>query len=221
MKHLITSISLFLVLATVAFAESQPTAPKPVDAKSADSKAIEPPSAASHSVTPVSDQHADLSKYLLSPGDLLEITVWKEEGLQQQQILVAPDGNITFPFAGTIMAAGKPIATLQETIAGKMGAYIADPVVNIKLLQINGNSIFVVGKVNKPGQFPTNRRVDVMQALSLAGGLTVFADESSIKVLRHVGKDIKVFEFDYTDVVDGEHLEQNIILEAGDTVTVP
>ena len=141
--------------------------------------------------------------------------------MQQQQILVAPDGNITFPLAGTIMAAGKPMFALEDAIAARLADYIADPVVNVKLLQNNGNSIFVIGKVNKPGQYPANRRVDVMQALSLAGGLTVFADSDSIHILRRVGKEILVFPFDYDDVVDGEHLEQNILLEAGDTVTVP
>lgn len=205
MKHLLTSISLLLVFTASAYADPQPTAPLKDSLPTA----------------PVKEQQSDADNYLLAPGDLVEITVWKEEGLQQQQILVAPDGNITFPFAGTIMAAGKPISALQETIAGKMSAYIADPVVNIKLLQNNGNTIFVIGKVNKPGQFPANRRIDVMQALSLAGGLTVFADDTSINVLRRVGDEIKVFPFDYDDVLYGKHLEQNIILQAGDTVTVP
>ena len=205
MKHLLTSISLLLVFTASAYADPQPTAPLKDSLPTA----------------PVKEQQSDAGNYLLAPGDLVEITVWKEEGLQQQQILVAPDGNITFPFAGTIMAAGKPISALQETIAGKMSAYIADPVVNIKLLQNNGNTIFVIGKVNKPGQFPANRRIDVMQALSLAGGLTVFADDTSINVLRRVGDEIKVFPFDYDDVLYGKHLEQNIILQAGDTVTVP
>lgn len=205
MKHVLKFISFFLVLAASAYADPQPTVPLQDSLPTALLK----------------DQKSDVSNYLLAPGDLVEITVWKEEGLQQQQILVAPDGNITFPFAGTIMAAGKPISALQEAITSKMAAYIADPVVNIKLLQNNGNTIFVIGKVNKPGQFPANRRIDVMQALSLAGGLTVFADDNSINVLRRVGNEIKVFPFDYGYVLNGEHLEQNIILEAGDTVTVP
>jgi polysaccharide export outer membrane protein len=196
LKHLFTFISFFLVFTVSAFADPKPT-------------------------TPIIQKPADISQYLLSPGDLIEISVWKEESMQKEQTLVAPDGNITFPLAGTIMAAGKPISALEETIAVKLADYIADPVVNIKLLQNNGNTIFVIGKVNKPGQYPANRRIDVMQALSLAGGLTVFADSDSIHILRRVGKEIKVFPFDYDDVLDGEHLEQNIILEAGDTVTVP
>jgi polysaccharide export outer membrane protein len=216
LKRLITFFLFFLALVASAFADSQSTTPTSVEAKQ-----IEPQAVVPQPVLPIKEQYTDNNRYLLSPGDLVEITVWKEEGLQQQQVLVTPDGNITFPFAGTIMAAGKPISALQETIANKMSAYIADPVINIKLLQNNGNTIFVIGKVNKPGQFPANRRIDVMQALSLAGGLTVFADDNSIKVLRRIGNEVKVFPFDYGYVVDGEHLEQNIILEAGDTVTVP
>ena len=196
MKLLLTFISFFLVCNASAIADPQPAAP-------------------------IKKQQTDAVQYLLAPGDLVEISVWKEEGMQQQQILVAPDGNITFPLVGTLMAAGKPMSALEDAIAARLADYIADPVVNVKLLQNNGNSIFVIGKVNKPGQYPANRRIDVMQALSLAGGLTVFADSDSIRILRRVGKEILVFPFDYDDVVDGEHLEQNILLEAGDTVTVP
>jgi len=196
LNQLLTFILLFLAFTVSAVADLQPTAP-------------------------LKKQQIDIVDYLLAPGDLVEISVWKEEGLQQQQILVAPDGNVTFPFAGTLMAAGKTISALQAAVTEKMADYIADPVVNIKLLQNNGNTIFVIGKVNKPGQYPANRRIDVLQALSLAGGLTVYADDDDISVLRRVGNQIKVFPFDYDDVLKGKHLEQNIILEAGDTVTVP
>ncbi len=196
MKHLLTLISFFLVFTASAFANPLPS-------------------------TPQKEKKPDTVNYLLAPGDVIEISVWKEEGLQKEQIVVAPDGNISFPLAGTIMAAGKPMSSLENAIAERLADYIADPVVNVKLIQSSGNSIFVIGKVNKPGQYPVNRRIDVMQALSLAGGLTVFADADSINILRRVGNATKVFPFDYEDVLDGEHLEQNILLEPGDTVTVP
>ena len=181
---------------------------------------------------PEQEKQPESGHYLLTPGDLLEISVWKEEAMQKEQILVAPDGNITFPLVGTVMAAGKPIFALEKAIAEKLADYIADPVVIVKLLQNSGNTIFVIGKVNKPGQYPTNRRIDVMQALSLAGGLTVFADTGSIfndifggqgtiHILRRDDGKMKIFRFDYDEVLDGEHLEQNILLEPGDTVTVP
>lgn len=162
-----------------------------------------------------------LATYLLAPGDALEITVWKEEGLQQQQFLIGPDGNIVYPLIGTITAAGRTIHDLNELLTVKLADYIADPSVSVKLLNNQGNTIFVIGKVNKPGQVFAGRRVDVLQALSMAGGLTVFANESNISIQRRMGNEIKVFPFDYDDVLDGEDLEQNILLEPGDTITVP
>lgn len=163
---------------------------------------------------------SSLSSYKLAPGDALEVSVWKEEDLQKQVIL-APDGTISLPLVGSITAAGKTIAEIQQIIAEKLNSYISDPSVTVSLLKNDGNTIFVVGKVNKPGQFLVNRYIDVLQALSLAGGLTVFANESSIHILRRTtGGEIKVFPFDYDDVLDGENLDQNITLEPGDTVTV-
>lgn len=162
-----------------------------------------------------------LASYLLAPGDAVEITVWKEEGLQQQQFLIGPDGNIVYPLIGTITAAGRTIHDLKELLSVKLADYIADPSVSVKLLNNQGNAVFVIGKVNKPGMVFAGRRIDVLQALSLAGGLTVFANDSNINVQRRVGNEIKVFPFDYSDVIDGDDLEQNILLEPGDTITVP
>lgn len=162
-----------------------------------------------------------LIDYQLAPGDALEISVWKEEGLQQQQILIAPDGTIIYPLVGTVIAAGKTITELKDALAARLADYISDPSVSVKLLNNQGNAVFVIGKVNKPGQVFSGRKIDVLQALSLAGGLTVFADDDNITIQRRVGTEIKVFPFDYSNVISGEDLGQNILLEAGDTVTVP
>lgn len=162
-----------------------------------------------------------LKNYFLSPGDTLEITVWKEEGLQQQLYLVSPDGIIIFPLIGPIYAAGKTISDIKELITNKLSDFISDPSVTVKLVSNAGNTFFVIGKVNKPGQFSTIRRVDVLQALSIAGGLTVYADSGSLSVIRRKNNEVKVYPFDYDNVIKGQELEQNIMLEPGDTVTVP
>ncbi len=162
-----------------------------------------------------------LSNYQLAPGDSLTISVWKEEGLQEQQYLISPDGTIIFPLVGTVLATGKTITELKDQLAAKLADFISDPSVTVKLQNNLGNSFFVIGKVNKPGQVFSGRKIDVLQALSLAGGLTVFADSDSISVIRRVGNETKVFPFDYDDVIKGEDLQQNIMLEPGDTVTVP
>lgn len=160
------------------------------------------------------------SGYQIGPEDLLEISVWKEEGLKKE-VLVRPDGGLSFPLIGEVQAAGKTAGQLKKEIAQRLEKFIPDPVVSIALLKVIGNKIYVIGKVNKPGEFPAGRYVSVLQALSMAGGLTSFSAENGIKVMRKEGgKDI-VFPFRYSDVKNGENLEQNIQLKGGDVVVVP
>jgi polysaccharide export outer membrane protein len=159
-------------------------------------------------------------EYRIGPEDVLEISVWKEDSLKKE-VLVRPDGGISFPLAGEVHAAGKTTAELQKEITKRIEQYIPDAVVSVALLKIVGNKIFVIGKVNKPGEYPAGRYVDVLQALAMAGGLTPYAAENDIKVLRKVqGKDA-VFPFEYSKVQKGERLEQNITLQGGDVVVVP
>lgn len=158
--------------------------------------------------------------YLIGPEDVLEISVWKEEGLEKE-ILVRPDGGISFPLVGDLIASGKSAAQLKREIVARLQKFIPDPEVSVAVLKINNNKIYVMGKVNKPGEYVTGRYVDVLQALSMAGGLTPFAAENSIKVIRKQdGKDV-VFPFEYGRVQKGIALEQNIQLKGGDTVVVP
>jgi len=157
--------------------------------------------------------------YKLAPEDVLEISVWKEEGLQRE-VLVRPDGKLSFPLVGALDASGKTAEQLQEEIARRLEKYIPDPVVTVSVLQVAGNKIYVIGKVNQPGMYPVGRPTDVMQALSLAGGLTPFADEDEIRILRRVDGRQTVLPFNYAAVAKGEALDQNIVLEPGDVVVV-
>ncbi|TCV87617.1 polysaccharide export outer membrane protein [Methylomonas methanica] len=213
LKQIITLFSFCLLCSTTALAEPETQIPP--------APPIEPLNAATSPAPTVTIEQTNYAAYQLSPGDALEITVWKEEGMQQLQILISPDGTIIFPLIGTVGAAGKTITELKDNLTSRLADYISDPSITVKLLNNQGNSIFVIGKVNKPGQVFSGRRLDVLQALSLAGGLTVFAKEGSISIIRRTGDQVKVFPFDYSDVIDGESLEQNILLEPGDTVTVP
>jgi polysaccharide biosynthesis/export protein len=158
--------------------------------------------------------------YQIGPEDILEVAVWKEEGLKKE-VLVRPDGGITFPLVGDLPAAGKTADQLQQELARRLAKFIADPVVSVAILKIASNRVYVIGRVNKPGEYVAGRYVDVMQALSMAGGLTPFAAENDIKVLRKEnGKDI-VHPFRYSQVKAGRNLEQNIPLRGGDVVVVP
>ncbi len=160
------------------------------------------------------------SGYAVQPGDVLEISVWKEEGLQQL-VLITPDGRLSFPLVGNIEAQGHTVQDLSRLITEKIVEYIPDPVVTVSLKQNLGNRIYVIGKVNNPGEFQISRYVDVMQALSMAGGMTAFANRDDIKILRRNGRIQRSISFDYDEVEEGKNLEQNIVLEAGDVVVVP
>lgn len=160
------------------------------------------------------------SGYQIGPEDILEISVWKEEGLKKE-VLVRPDGGLTFPLIGEVQAVGKTTAQIQQEITQRLEKFIPDPVVSVAMLKVIGNKIYVIGKVNKPGEFVAGRYVDVIQALSMAGGLTPFAAENGIKVLRKQGGKDMVFPFRYSQVKNGEDLEQNIQLKGGDVVVVP
>ncbi len=158
--------------------------------------------------------------YGLNPGDILSITVWKEEGLDRE-VLVLPDGKISFPLAGHLMAAGRSPEEVQKTLSERIEKYIPDPVITVSVRAVAGNKIFVIGQVRRPGEFQAGHRIDVMQALSQAGGLTPFADEDDIKVLRHENGEQITLPFDYSEVKEGRMLEMNIILNSGDVVVVP
>jgi polysaccharide export outer membrane protein len=158
--------------------------------------------------------------YVLQPGDVLTISVWKEPDLSID-LLVRPDGGITMPLAGEIAAAGHSVEDVRTTIDQRLRPYLSKPVVTVIVKETLGNQIFVIGKVTRPGPYPLNRPVDVMQALSLAGGVTPFAAVNDIRVLRRDGTRQITMPFHYTDVEHGHNLQQNILLQSGDTVVVP
>lgn len=160
------------------------------------------------------------SRYLIGPGDVLEISVWKDEGLSRQ-VVVPPDGMISFPLAGDIDVTHMTVTDLRKAVKEKLSEFVPDATVTVMLLAINSLKAYVIGKVNKPGEFPVTLDTRVMQILSMAGGLNPFASKGNILILRQEkGKTVKI-PFDYGDVEDGDNLEQNIVLERGDVVVVP
>jgi polysaccharide export outer membrane protein len=166
------------------------------------------------------DTGTDDEAYLVKPGDTLEISVWKEEDLLQL-VIVRPDGGFSFPLAGDVSAAGKTVDVIRQELTARLSRYIPDLVATVMVTAFEGNKIYVIGQVTNPGAFVMNPRVDVMQALSLAGGTTPFAELNDIKILRRRNGVQSVLEFRYNDVARGRRLEQNILLQSGDVVVVP
>jgi polysaccharide export outer membrane protein len=146
--------------------------------------------------------------------------VWREEDLRKA-VIVRPDGGLSFPLVGNVQARGKSVEQVQAEVTEKLKKYIPDPVVTVAVQQLSGNVIYVIGKVNRPGNFPVVRNVDVMQALSMAGGMTPYAAANRIRILRRADGRQSAISFAYGDIEKGEKLEQNIVLRAGDVVVVP
>ena len=161
-----------------------------------------------------------LPDYTLQPGDQIDVSVWREEDLQKN-ILIRPDGKVSFPLVGEIVAVDRTPAQIQAEITQKLLVYIPEAVVTVTVTGIEGNRIYLIGQVQAPGALVMNPRINILQALSQAGGGTPFASLNDIIVVRGSGADQRTIKFRYDDVARGRNLEQNILLEAGDVIIVP
>jgi polysaccharide biosynthesis/export protein len=161
-------------------------------------------------------------QYQLQPGDIVTISVWKEHDLEAE-VMIRPDGGLSFALAGEVDAAGHSVGEVRDIIAERLKRFVPDPVVTVAVKAIGGNHVYVIGKVLRPGEYPFSRPLDVMQALSLAGGATPYAQVNEIVILRRDNqkKGQHVLRFRYGDIARGKGLEQNVVLDSGDTVVVP
>jgi len=159
-------------------------------------------------------------RYLLNAGDILSISVWNEEALQRE-IAILPDGMISFPLAGELKVEGSTVTEVQSVLTQKLADYIADPVVTVSVSNVSGNAIHIMGKVGNPGVFTMTKNLDVMQALSLAGGLSPFAEENNIIIIRRTGEEQNVIPVHYAKIKDGKDLSTNVMLKSGDIIVIP
>lgn len=158
--------------------------------------------------------------YYLGAEDVLEISIWNEDKLTRQ-VLVRPDGWFSFPLVGEVQALGKTPDQVRREIEKKISRYIPDPVVTVLVTKVSAYKIYVIGQVKKPGQYVIGRYIDIMQALAMAGGLTPFASEDNIKILRKKKGKQQVISFQYSALEKGRKLTQNINMQSGDVIVVP
>jgi polysaccharide export outer membrane protein len=158
--------------------------------------------------------------YLIGPGDVVEISVWKDESLSRE-LVVPPDGVLSFPLIGDIQTEFMTVDALRKKVSKLLAAYIPDATVTVILRQINSLNAYVIGKVNKPGQYGISLDTTVMQILSIAGGINPFASEDKIHILRRKKNITIKIPFNYGQVLKGNNLEQNIVLQRGDVIVVP
>ena len=159
--------------------------------------------------------------YKLHPGDKLIVGVYDDPKLLPQEVTVTPDGKIAYPMVGEIVAGGKTVEQLRLELGAKLKKYIADPIPVVSVTDVKGNVVYVLGQVNKPGSITMNPTINVLQALSIAGGGNPYAKMDSIIVIRSTATGQRVIPFRYGQVSAGKDLEQNVQLESGDVVVVP
>lgn len=159
--------------------------------------------------------------YVIGAQDVLDVSVWRE-GEVSRTVPVRPDGKISLPLLGDVQAAGKTPMALSRDITELLKRFIADPQVTVIVTQINSQRIYIMGEVGRPGAYPLLPGMTVLQALSNAGGFSLFAKLKDIYVIRtEEGGSQTKLPFNYKDVIRGKRPEQNLELKAGDTIVVP
>ena len=158
--------------------------------------------------------------YVIGPEDVLGIVFWREAEISGD-VTVRPDGRVSLPMIGELLAAGLRPQELQQRILTESAKYINDPNISVIVRSINSLKVFVTGRVTTPGQHALKGPMTAMQAIALSGGVTEYADAKNITILRTVNGRTQSFKFNYRDVARGKKLEQNIMLKPGDTVVVP
>ena len=158
----------------------------------------------------------DPNKYRIGPEDVLFIKVWREPDFTFP-VAVRPDGKITVPLVGEVEAAGQTPSELTAKLTDLLAQYINNPDVTVFVNEVRSKKYYIDGEVNRPGSFPLVTPTTVLEALSHAGGFKEFANEKKIRILR----DGKVYFFNFKQVTNGKHMEQNIAIENGDHIIVP
>jgi polysaccharide biosynthesis/export protein len=157
--------------------------------------------------------------YVIGAGDVLNINVWKEPSLSGT-VKVRPDGFVTVPLVNEIQVVGMTTAKLRKVLEEKYKEFTVDPFVTVRLESIASSEVFLVGQVNRPAAIPLNGNETLLQILTRAGGLTIFADRSNIRVVRREGNKVTEYIADYDGIIKGD-LKQDILLRPGDRIIVP
>ena len=161
------------------------------------------------------------SDYRIGAGDMIEVSTWKEPELSRKEVLVRVDGKISFPLIGDIQAAGMTPVELTETIQKGLKDYVTSPVVTVTITNPGSQKVYILGEVLKTGEYPLYKTLTVLQAFALAGGFTQWASKDEIILLRKEGGKEKIYKINYKDIVRGRESENNLTLQANDTIVVP
>jgi polysaccharide export outer membrane protein len=214
--------ALVMCVAMPGFAQTKPATPPAPTTPAAKASAPAPtaPAAKAPAPTPAGSLVTPPADYVIGAGDVLAISYYKEKDMTADYI-VRPDGKITLPLLNDLDANGLTTDQLREKLTQQSVKFFVDPNITVGVRTINSRKMFITGGVNKPGPIDLLVPLDVMSAISVAGGLKEYANGKNIIVLRTEGGKQKAIRFNYKEVSEGKNLDQNIPLKPGDKVVVP
>jgi polysaccharide export outer membrane protein len=209
-------------------ATQQPAAPTPPAGQTPQSTPPPAPETGSATVSPKPAGTAPAAApalvvppdYVIGADDILRVEFWRDKEMSTD-VVVRPDGRITLPLLNDVRAGGLTPEQLRLSVRDLAAKYIEAPNVSVVVKQINSRRVFVMGQVGKPGAYPLSNPTTVLQLLSMAGGVSEFADAKKIVIMRIEAGKQQALKFNYRDVTKGKNLQQNILLKPGDTVVVP
>lgn len=160
-------------------------------------------------------------EYRIGAGDVLDVNVWKDKDASATKVLVRSDGKVTLPLVKEVNVEGQTPADLEKVLTERFAKFIPGAEVTVVVTEVNSKKIYLLGAVKKEGGIPLHGPTTVLQALAEGGGMTEFAKRKKIFILRGAAPNQTKLMFNYNAVIKGEHPEQNILLQPGDTIVVP
>ena len=164
---------------------------------------------------------ASAQDYEIGPGDILEITTWKEPDFTRGEVLVRLDGKLTFPLLNDVQAAGLTTLDLKGVIENGLKGYVSNPVVTVTIKTSLSKRFYILGEVMRTGEYPLVKHLTVLQAFALAGGFTEWASKKEIILLRQENGKEKIYRINYKAITKGKDFSQNLKLKGDDTIIVP
>jgi len=199
-----------LTMFTLSVSVSAQTQPKPVIPEQTQQASVGNPAPAATVVPP---------GYVIGADDLLSIRFWADAQLSAD-VVVRPDGKISIPLLNDVQAAGLTPEQLNAALEKAASKYVAEPDATVIVREVRSRKVYVLGQVARPNPVPLNGDMNVLQALTVVGGLLEYADKGNIVIVRAENGRERRFKFNYNDVVKGKKVQQNILLQPGDTVIV-
>jgi polysaccharide export outer membrane protein len=213
-RRIVSMLTLLVLVSIGAYAQSDSEARPPAPSAAGDKQAGEKPAEGTQAA------HSD-SSYVIGANDVLAINVWKEPDISRS-VPVRSDGKISLPLVGELQASGQTPRQLEQEISTRLKNYISEPEVTVIVTDSKSQKVNIMGMVVRPGAYLLTSSTTVLDAIAMAGGFKDFAKQKSIYVLRQAPDGTqKQIPFNYKDVIKGKNPEQNIRLQAGDTVVIP